>query len=96
MAIAPIPMMALAYINGAKYNGMAWPDGHRYAVGNNSHETIMEFPWRCRGDINIFTFPAVRRDHGFCEPPPTRRVKYSIMDYFRLRFLGAATRATAL
>ena len=32
-------------------------------------------PRLCRGGSNSLTFPEVHRDHRFCEPPSTRKVK---------------------
>ena len=36
---------------------------------------MREIPRLCRGGSNSLTFPEVHRDHRFCEPPSTRKVK---------------------
>ena len=52
--------------------------GLGYAEMENHAETILnraEIPRLCRGGSNSLTFPEVHRDHRFCEPPSTRKVK---------------------
>ena len=66
---------------GFQFGGMFWIL-HQDAPANDeacaAHPIFLNRagdPRLCRGGSNSLTFPEVHRDHRFCEPPSTRKVK---------------------